>query len=132
MTRTHATLPPIRERLRRLDWLSRLLDTAFPIPDTHFRIGLDGPLGIIPGIGDPLGAVLASYIIVETTRLGAPKRTLVRMLRNVTVDSLVGAVPLFGDIFDIIWKANVKNVALLRAHQEQAGQKERSEQQVLW
>src|SRR5262245_5955968 len=120
------------EHLQRLDWLSRLLDTVFLIPGTRFRVGLDGILGLIPGIGDPLGAILSSYIIFEAARLGATKHMLLRMVGNVAVESLVGIVPILGDVFDIAWKANVRNVALLRAQQGQLGQRERSPQQMLW
>jgi Domain of unknown function (DUF4112) len=124
--------PPGAPVLRQLEWLSRLLDTAFPIPGTRFRIGLDGLLGLIPGIGDPLGAVLSSYIIFAAARLGAPQLTLLRMLGNVAIDGLVGAVPILGDIFDIAWKANVRNLALLHAHRKELGQRPRSQRQVLW
>ena len=118
--------------LRQLDWLSRLLDTAFPIPGTRFRIGLDGLLGLIPGIGDPLGAILSSYIVFAAARLGASQLTLLRMLGNVAIDGLVGAVPILGDVFDIAWKANVRNLALLHAQRKELGQRPRSQRQVLW
>jgi hypothetical protein len=128
-----ATKAPTSEEspIRRLDMLSRLLDTAFPIPGTHFRIGLDGLLGLLPGIGDSLGAVLSTYIIFEAARLGCPKRTLVRMLGNVAVETAVGAIPIIGDLFDFAWKANVKNIALLRAHRDTLGQEERSPRRIL-
>lgn len=105
------------DRLRRLNWLSSILDTALPIPGTSYRIGLDGIVGLIPGIGDPAGAVLSSYVIFESARVGAPKRLLLRMIGNVALESLVGVIPLLGDLFDFGWKANVRNLALLRANQ---------------
>jgi hypothetical protein len=117
--------------IRRLDLLSRLLDTAFPIPGTRWRIGVDGLLGLLPGIGDSLGAVLSTYIIFEAARLGCPKRTLLRMFGNVAVETAVGAIPIIGDLFDIAWKANVKNIALLRAHKDILGQEERSPRRIL-
>ena len=120
-------------RLQSLEALSRLLDTAFTIPGTSFRIGLDGLLGLIPGIGDPLGTMLSSYVIFAAARLGAPKRLLVRMVGNVLVETIVGAVPIIGDLFDIAWKANARNVALLRAHQSELGSGTgRSSRQILW
>jgi uncharacterized protein DUF4112 len=130
--------PPAREptasapSIRQLEWLSRLLDTAFALPGTRVRIGLDGLLGLIPGIGDPLGAVLSSYIIVMAARLGASRHTLLRMLGNVAIEGLVGVVPILGDVFDIAWKANVRNVALLHAERHEVGQRPRSQPQVLW
>lgn len=118
-------------RLTRLDKFSQILDSAFRIPGTSFRIGLDGILGLIPGVGDTLGAVLSSYIILEAARLGLPKRIILRMVGNVAVESLVGAVPIVGDIFDIAWKANIKNFALLRAHATVGSPRERSSRQVM-
>jgi len=117
--------------MRRLDALSRLLDTAFSIPGTRYRIGLDALLGLIPGIGDSLGAMLSAYIIVEAARLGAPKRLLARMIGNVMVEVIVGVVPIVGDLFDIAWKANIRNVALLRTYRDALGREERSSRQLL-
>ncbi len=102
--------------LRRLDKLSQFLDNAFAIPGTRFRIGLDGIIGLIPGIGDAAGAVLSIYVIVQAARLGLPVSALFRMVGNVALETVVGAVPIAGDIFDIVWKANSKNMALLRRH----------------
>ena len=118
-------------RLRRLDWLSRLFDTAWSIPGTPYRFGLDGLLGLIPGLGDPLGLLLSSYLIFEAARMGAPTRVLLRMIGNVAVESIVGIIPILGDIFDIAWKANVRNIALLRAHQEHLFIHERSSRQIM-
>ena len=99
-------------RLQRLRALSRLLDSAFPLPG-GYRIGLDGIIGLIPGFGDIAGSIASSYIIVESARLGASTATLLRMAMNVLVESLVGLVPFLGDLFDIVWKANEKNMALM-------------------
>jgi hypothetical protein len=118
-------------QIRRLDWLSRLLDTAFPIPGTHYRIGLDGLFGLLPGIGDSVGAVLSSYIIFVAARLGVPKHVLIRMVGNVALESFVGLIPILGDFFDIAWKANVRNVALLRANTLHLQRQLRSQRQIL-
>jgi Domain of unknown function (DUF4112) len=120
-----------KTRISRLDRLSQLLDTAFRIPGTDFRIGLDAILGLVPGVGDALGAVLSSYIIIEAARIGLPKRILLRMVGNVAVESIAGAVPIIGDIFDIAWKANVKNFELLRSYAAGGIARERSSRQVL-
>ncbi|HLU77690.1 MAG TPA: DUF4112 domain-containing protein [Burkholderiales bacterium] len=104
-----------RTRLARLAWL---LDNSIRIPGTDFRIGLDAIIGLIPGLGDFAGALLSSYIVGQAWRMGVPKSTLVRMGFNVLVEGVVGAVPLFGDIFDAAWKANHRNVQLLHAHLE--------------
>lgn len=122
---------PEDDRLRHLDNLSEILDSAFAIPGTRFRIGLDGILGLIPGIGDATGAALSIYLIFEAARLGLPLSTLLRMVGNVAVETAVGAIPIVGDIFDITWKANMRNIALVRAHSGLAGLKERSPSQIL-
>jgi len=99
-------------RLKRLRSLSRLLDSAIPLPG-GYRVGIDGFLGLIPGVGDIAGGLASSYIIIEAAQLGASTTTLLRMVFNVLLEALVGVVPLFGDVFDFVWKANDKNFALL-------------------
>jgi Domain of unknown function (DUF4112) len=86
------------------------------VPGTNLRFGLDPILGLIPGFGDAAGAILAGWLLVEAIRLGASRATLLRVAGNVAVDALVGAIPVFGDIFDFAWKANLRNVALLERH----------------
>jgi hypothetical protein len=108
--------PQDEARLKRVRLLSRLLDEQFRIPGTTYRVGLDGLLGLIPGVGDAAGALLSAYILYEAIRLDAPKTVLLRMVANIGIDTVVGAVPVVGDIFDIAWKANKKNAALLHAY----------------
>jgi uncharacterized protein DUF4112 len=103
-------------RLKRIRLLSRLLDEQFRIPGTTYRVGLDGLLGLIPGIGDAAGALLSAYILYEAIRLGAPSPVLLRMIANIGIDTVGGAIPVVGDIFDMAWKTNKKNAALLHAY----------------
>jgi hypothetical protein len=98
------------DRLRRVGWL---LDNSIPIPGTRFRLGIDQLIGLVPGIGDLIGGVLSLYIIVEASRMGVPRGLLARMGWNVAVDTFVGEVPILGDLFDIAFKANIRNLALL-------------------
>lgn len=107
---------PTSTTLRRLDRLGFVLDNSIRIPVVGYRIGVDALLGLIPGVGDLLGLLLASYIVVEGARLRVPRATLLRMVANVGIEALVGAVPVLGDIFDATWKANARNVELVRRH----------------
>lgn len=100
------------ELQRRLQRLARLLDSAVPLPG-GLRVGLDGIIGLIPGVGDLFGTALSSYIVAAAHRLGVSNAVLARMLGNILVDTLLGAVPLFGDLFDFAWKANLRNLDLL-------------------
>ena len=104
------------ERLERIENLAQLLDRRWKIPGTEWFIGLDGLLGILPGIGDTLSAALSSWIIYEAHQLGAPWWLKARMAGNMFIDWLVGIIPLVGDIFDIGWRANEMNAALLLKH----------------
>jgi hypothetical protein len=103
-------------RTRRVRTVARLLDNAISIPGTSWKIGLDPIIGLIPGVGDMVGAVLSGYIVLEAVRAEVPTFTLARMLVNVGVDTLLGAVPALGDVFDAAWKSNAMNVALLERH----------------
>jgi hypothetical protein len=124
--------PTPRERaLRRLDSLSYLLDNSIPIPGTRRRFGLDAVIGLIPGVGDATGALMSAYIVVQAARLGAPATSLVRMLLNVGIEAVAGAVPFAGDLFDAWFKANARNVALLRGELERPGSTRRSSTAVV-
>ena len=119
-----ATLDPRRmERLRRVGWL---LDNSIPIPGTRIRLGIDQIIGLVPGIGDLIGGVLSLYIIAEAWRLGVPRGLLARMGWNVAVDTLVGEIPILGDLFDIGFKANRRNVQLLEAYSAAPQQTQRA------
>jgi hypothetical protein len=106
--------------MARLDLLAHLLDTAILLPGNR-RIGLDAIVGLIPVIGDAITTAISSYIVWEARRLGAPRWLIARMAANVAIDGVVGAVPIIGDLFDAAFKANRRNVQLLRAHLERSG-----------
>ena len=104
------------ERIARLDALANLLDTAFILPGANIRFGLDAMIGLVPGIGDAITTVMSLYIVREARELGVPRHVIGRMLANVALDGIVGAVPFLGDAFDVMWRANRRNMALLRKH----------------
>lgn len=106
----------VASRTKRVRVLARLLDSSISVPGTSWKIGFDPIIGLIPGIGDLIGAVMSAYIILEAVRADVPAVTLVRMLVNVGIDTLLGAVPAVGDVFDAAWKSNTMNVALLERH----------------
>lgn len=99
--------------LTRLRRLADLLDSRFQVPGTNWRFGLDGLVGLVPGIGDTASALVSLYIVAEAWRLGVRKRTITRMIGNVAIDSLIGAVPVAGDLFDFVWKSNARNLRLI-------------------
>ncbi|KOR37926.1 MULTISPECIES: DUF4112 domain-containing protein [Planktothricoides] len=102
--------------IQRLRTLTHVLDNAIPIPGTNYRIGLDPFLGLIPGGGDIAGAALSAYIVISAAQLGLPRESLLRMVFNILLEVFVGTVPVLGDLFDVAWKANVKNMELLDIH----------------
>jgi Domain of unknown function (DUF4112) len=106
------------KRVQRLRQLARLLDEAITIPGTSKKIGLDPIIGLIPGGGDTVGMILSAYIVIEAALLGLPKATLLKMVSNILIDAIVGTVPVIGDLFDVISKANIRNIKLLDAHVE--------------
>lgn len=101
---------------RRMERLATMLDSAFVVPGTGIRFGADSLIGLFPGIGDAITLGLSGYLILEARRLGAPPSMLRRMTTNVAFDAVIGAVPLLGDAFDLFFKANKRNMALLRTH----------------
>jgi len=103
-----------------------LLDEAIRIPGTNIRIGLDALLGLLPGGGDVAGGLLSGLIILQAARDGAPATVLGRMLGNVALDVVAGAVPLLGDIFDVAWRANSRNIRLLQSWRERPVSTKRS------
>lgn len=108
--------PASRTQLIDLIHLARLLDNRFVIPGTNLRFGLDSILGLVPGIGDGISAALSLYILSRAKALGAPDALLAKMGWNVALDMALGSFPIVGDIFDLAFKANLKNVRMLLAH----------------
>jgi hypothetical protein len=109
------------ESLMRLEGLGKLMDGAFEIPGTNVRIGIDAVIGIVPGIGDVISGLMSSYLIWEARRLGVSKWVMARMVANTMIDTTIGAIPIAGDVFDVMFRANMKNMALLRRHLEKQG-----------
>ena len=108
------------ERLRRrLVRIARSMDSSIRIPIIGKRIGWDAVIGLIPGVGDAAGALISAYIVIAAARLGAPAGVITRMVGNVGLEMLVGVVPLLGDLFDMAFRANERNVALLENHLDQ-------------
>jgi len=104
-----------------LEALAKLMDGAFVLPGTNIRMGLDGLIGLIPVAGDVIAGFVSAYLIWEASQLGAPKWLIARMMANTLIDTVVGAVPVVGDAFDVMFRANMKNMALLRRHVEKHG-----------
>jgi Domain of unknown function (DUF4112) len=111
----------VAQSVARIDALATLMDAAFVIPGTNIKMGLDGLIGLVPVAGDLIASVISSYIIWEARQLGAPRWLLMRMLVNVAIDTAVGSVPVVGDAFDVMFRANLKNVALLKRYLAQQG-----------
>ena len=108
--------PTFQPRANPLDTarlLAQLMDTAIVVPGTRFRIGFDVLLGLLPVIGDLIGAAVSTYIMLVAARMGVPRAVILRMLLNVGIDTVGGSVPFVGDLFDAAWKSNAMNVALL-------------------
>lgn len=111
--------------------MTRLLDSAIRVPGTRYRFGIDAIIGLVPGIGDAIGAIFSAFIVFQAARLGASTSTLIRMMGNVALDTIVGEIPLLGDLFDAGWKANVRNMALLEAHLQRPVSTARGSRRVL-
>jgi hypothetical protein len=106
------------QRLARLEAIAKLLDIAFILPGTNIRYGIDGLIGLIPVVGDLITTAISLWLVREARALGAPWHITARMLANVALDGAVGMVPLAGDAFDVMFRANVRNVRLLKRWME--------------
>lgn len=110
------------KRLKQVEQFARMMDAQFKIPFTRFSIGLDGIIGLLPGIGDGAAFLMALYPVVLAHRSGAGFWLKLRMVMNIGIDTVIGSIPLIGDLFDIGFKANLRNAKLLRKFLErQAG-----------
>jgi hypothetical protein len=126
-----ATDPRQRQLLARLQRYAWLLDNSIPLPGLKYRIGWDPIIGLLPGIGDAIGALLSMVIVLEGARSGLPRVILLRMAWNIAVEMVLGTVPLLGNIFDMTWKANVRNVRLLEKYLNTPGKSMASSAAVL-
>ena len=99
---------------RRLEAMEGLLERAFTIPGTNYRVGLDAALGLIPVVGDLVAAAMGSWLIWEARNLGMPRFHLMRMAGNIGVDTLLGAVPVVGDLFDVAFRSNTRNLRIVK------------------
>jgi hypothetical protein len=106
----------VDEELARIERLVEILDTWFAIPGTNVRVGLDSIVGLIPGVGDTVMLLANVHVAERLSRLGLPATVRLRMYGNVLIDLVVGAIPVLGDIFDVAFKSNVRNLALARRH----------------
>lgn len=104
------TLPPDLRAMRRF---ARFMDEAVAIPGTNQRVGLDAAIGLVPGVGDAFSALLSTTLLISAWRHRVPARVLAKMTWNVLVDLVIGAIPVLGDIFDVMFRDNVQNVELL-------------------
>ena len=106
--------------IRKLQNLSRFLDTGLTIPGTNARFGMDAVIGLVPGIGDVVTTAMSTYIVVQAVRLGASGKTVAMMVGNVGIDFVVGSIPALGDVADFFFKSNQRNLLLMAADQNLA------------
>lgn len=107
------------QEIQRLETLASALDTSFTVPLLRVKLGWDGLIGLIPGVGDIAGAVLGAYVLLRAIQLGARKRTILEMLFHLAADALIGVIPVIGDLADVFNKAHARNVRLLLTEYEQ-------------
>jgi hypothetical protein len=123
--------PKTEQSVARLEALAKLFDAAFVIPGTNIRMGLDGLIGLVPIAGDLISGLISSYLIWEARQLGASRWVIGRMMANTLVDTTIGAVPLVGDAFDVVFRTNMRNLALLRKHLARKGVIDRGSGRVI-
>jgi Domain of unknown function (DUF4112) len=108
-----------RATLARLDKFSRFTDSSIGVPFTRYKIGADAVIGFLPVVGDVAGLAMSGYVLLEAQRIGASREVKLQMLRNVGIDFVGGLLPVFGDAFDAVYKANTRNTRLLRNYLEE-------------
>ena len=108
-------LPQDLVALRRF---AHLMDEAFVFPGTRYRFGLDALIGLIPGVGDLIGALMSTWIIAGALRHRVPPLVILRMIGNIAIDLVFGSIPVAGDVFDFLYEENVKNMRLLERHRD--------------
>ena len=111
-----ADLKGRQEAQRRLQRIAKLMDSQIRVPVIGLRIGADAILGLVPGFGDVLTGAIGAYLIYEAQRLGLPRSAIVRMIANIAVDTAIGAIPLFGDVWDFFFRSNDRNMQILARH----------------
>ena len=116
VTRIRQLSPVQEQRIAALRHVSRLLDSAYEVPGTKYRFGLDPIVGLVPGIGDLVSPLFTIALLWQSHDLNLPRVVQMRMLFNVVIDTVIGVVPLVGDLFDFAWKANDMNMTLLERH----------------
>jgi hypothetical protein len=112
---------PRRAALDRLDILARLFDTAFVVPGTNVRFGIEAVMRLVPVVGEAAASALSCYLLYEAHRLEVPKHVFARLVANVAIEGAAGAIPLVGDLFDVGFRANRRNVRILKEYFEQQG-----------
>ena len=106
----------VERQLQSLDRLAWLLDSSIRIPGTNRTIGLDGIIGLLPGIGDVVSGVISGYIVVKALLMGLPIFVIARMVVNLMIEGIIGVIPVVGDLFDFIFKSNKRNVRLMQTY----------------
>ncbi len=101
------------QKLAHIRGLARFLDESIPVPGTKYKIGVEPIVGLIPGVGDFFGVTLSAYIILRAADLGVSAATIVRMIINLAIDGVIGSLPFVGDLFDLVWKANKRNLMIV-------------------
>lgn len=111
-----ADLKGRQEAQRRLQRIAKLMDSQIRVPGLGLKIGADAVLGLVPGFGDILTGAIGAYLIYEAQRLGIPRSAIARMIANIAVDTAIGAIPLFGDVWDFFFRSNDRNMQILARH----------------
>jgi len=111
----------IQTAITRLERFSKMTDSSIRLPFTKFNIGVDAVIGLVPVIGDAAGLISSSYVLLEAQRMGVSKRIKLKIIANMLIDFVGGLIPLFGDVFDALFKANTRNTKILKDYLAQKG-----------